>query len=92
MLSQKFIQQPSQVETAFLDNVLKQSGQEYLSSFNLACLHFVLDKNDEGFELLDRAYDEQDQWLSMLKVLPVLDSIRSDSRYIQMLKKMNFED
>jgi serine/threonine-protein kinase len=73
-----------------LDNVLKQSGQGYLSSFNLACLHFVLDKNDEGFELLDRAYDEQDQWLSMFKVLPVLDSIRPDSRYTQMLKKLNF--
>jgi serine/threonine-protein kinase len=75
-----------------LDNVRKQSGQKYLSPFNLACLHFVLDKNDEGFELLDRAYDEQDQWLSMLKALPVLDSIRPDPRYTQMLKKMNFED
>jgi len=75
-----------------LDNVQKQSGQEYISPFNLACLYFVLDKNDEGFELLDRAYDEQDQWLSSLKILPVLDSIRPDPRYTQMLKKMNFEN
>lgn len=75
-----------------LDDVLEKSGQEYLSPFNLACLHFVLDKNDEGFELLDRAYDEQDQWLSMLKALPVLDSIRPDPRCTQMLKKMNLED
>ena len=75
-----------------LDNVQNQSGQKYLSPFNLACLHFVLEKSDEGFELLNRAYEEQDQWLSMLKVLPVLDSIRPDPRYTEMLKKMNLEN
>jgi tetratricopeptide (TPR) repeat protein len=75
-----------------LDDVQNQSGQDYLSPFNQACLHFVLGNNDEGFELLDRAYDEHDQWLSMLIPLPIFDTIRSDLRYTQVLKKMNLED
>jgi len=72
-----------------LDDLLERSRTEYVSPFPLACLHFVLGKNDEGFPLLDQAYLEQDPWLCYLKISWDLDSIRSDPRYIELLKKMN---
>ncbi|MHC4538969.1 MAG: protein kinase domain-containing protein, partial [Planctomycetota bacterium] len=34
-----------------LDDLLERSKTEYVSPFHLACLHFVLGKNDEGFKL-----------------------------------------
>jgi TolB-like protein/Tfp pilus assembly protein PilF len=75
-----------------LDNLLGHSKQKYISPFILAGLHFVLGKNDTGFELLDKAYEEQDPWLCFLKTHRLIESIRSDPRYIALLKKMNLED
>ena len=74
-----------------LDNLLERSKTEYVSPFILACFHFVLGRNDEGFKLLNKAYDEQDLWLCWLKIEPPLDSIRSDPRYTALLKKMNLD-
>jgi Tfp pilus assembly protein PilF len=74
-----------------LDDVVKQSKQKYVSPFNLACLHFALGKNDEGFTLLDHAYDGQDPWLTVVKILPGLDSVRSIPKYTALLKAMNLD-
>jgi serine/threonine-protein kinase len=74
-----------------LDNLLEDSEQRNISPFILACLHFVLGNNDEGFKLSDKAFKEHDPWLCWLKVSPLLDCIRSDPRYTALLKKMNLE-
>ena len=75
-----------------LDDLLERSEQEYVSPFHLALLHFVLEKNDEGFKLLNKAYEEHDPRLCYLKISPWVDSIRSDPRYTALLKKMNLEE
>ncbi|MHC4174948.1 MAG: tetratricopeptide repeat protein, partial [Planctomycetota bacterium] len=74
-----------------LDKLLERSEQRNISPFILGCLHFALGNNDEGFKLSDKAFKENDPWLSWLKVSPLLDSIRSDPRYIALLKKMNLD-
>ena len=75
-----------------LDNLLEGSEQRNISPFILGCLHFALGKNDEGFKLANRAYEERDQWLCWLKISWLLDDIRSDPRYTALLKKMNLEE
>ncbi len=47
--------------------------------------------SDEGFKLLDKAYEEHDPTLCWLKTHPLLDSICSDPRYTTLLKKMNLD-
>ena len=74
-----------------LANQLERSNQQYISSFMFALLHFALGNNDEGFKLLDKAYEEHDPTLCWLKIHPLLDSIRSDPRYTALLKKMNLD-
>jgi hypothetical protein len=56
-----------------------------------ALLHFALGNNDEGFKSLDKAYEENDPTLCWLKIHGLLDSIRSDSRYTALLRKMNLD-
>ncbi|MHC4538156.1 MAG: protein kinase domain-containing protein [Planctomycetota bacterium] len=75
-----------------LDDLLERSKTEYVSPYALACFHFLLGKNDEGFEWLNRAYKEQDHSLCCLKIDTDLDSVRSDPRYIALLKKMNLDE
>ncbi|MHC4175105.1 MAG: protein kinase domain-containing protein, partial [Planctomycetota bacterium] len=74
-----------------LYKLLERSKTEYVSPYTLACFHFVLGKNDEGFKLLNRAFKEGDQKLCFLKIGPLFDSVRSDPRYTALLKKMNLD-
>jgi serine/threonine protein kinase/Tfp pilus assembly protein PilF len=76
-----------------LDNLMERSKESYVPSSFIARLKLVLGETDEGFELLEQAYEERDHWLPLLKVdsqLGFLD-LRSDPRYIALLKKINLE-
>ncbi len=75
-----------------LDNVLERSNRQYVSPFLLACSHFVLGQNDEGFKWADKAYEQHDPWLCFVRLSPTLDRIRLDPRYTALLRKMNLED
>jgi len=56
----------------------------------IALIHFALEEVDQGFEWLDRAFEEHDIWLGEIDVEPLLDDVRSDPRYRALLKKMKF--
>lgn len=50
-----------------------------------------LDDKDQTFEWLQKAYEERDGLLPTLEFGPWYDSLRSDPRYTELLKKMNLE-
>jgi tetratricopeptide (TPR) repeat protein len=75
----------------FFDQTVDQSMQGYTPLYFLASLYFAIGDKDQGFEFLNKAYDQQDCWLTVLKLGPVFETVRSDPRYIAMLKKMNLE-
>ncbi len=59
----------------------------------VANLYFALGENDSGFEWMDKAVEERDVWLRYLKTIPLYDllNVRSDPRYLALLKKMNLD-
>jgi len=73
------------------NELVAQSNDMYISPYGLAWLYFALGKEDQGFESLEMAYKERDTWLIEIKVEPLLDSVRSDPRFKELLKKMNLE-
>ena len=74
-----------------LDNMLKRSKEMYVSPFSIAALYFILGEKEQGFKWSEKAYDEHDPLLKHLKVAPLYDNIRSDPKYISLLKKMGLE-
>jgi len=74
-----------------LDNLLEQAKQGYIPPILLANFYFALDENDEGFKWLDKAYEEGDSTLLEIKVDPGFDSVRSDPRFLLLLKKIGLE-
>ncbi len=72
-----------------LDELLVRSKKEYISPYGLALLHFDLGENDLGFSCLEKAYDARDPWLVYMSVDFLLDRVRSDPRFKEMLKKIN---
>jgi TolB-like protein/DNA-binding winged helix-turn-helix (wHTH) protein/Tfp pilus assembly protein PilF len=57
------------------------------------CLAFTyaqLGEKDRAFELLEKMYRERDPGTTLLRVEPFLDPLRSDPRFQDLLRRMNF--
>ncbi len=77
---------------ASLNTVLEHAKTEPLSPYLVALFHFALGRNEEGFELLERAYAERDPQLSSMKMDSHLASVRSDPRYTNLLRRVGLSD
>ena len=76
-----------------LEYLTEQSKKEYVPPSYLAALSFSLGDTDQGFEWLDKSYEDRDYFLTLFMWMPLLDifGLRSDPRYKALLKKMNLE-
>ncbi len=57
----------------------------------VATIYFELGDLDEGFQWLEKAYEEKEDALSFLKIDPIFDMIRDDPRFEALLVKMNLQ-
>jgi hypothetical protein len=64
------------------------SGERYVPPFLVALIHAGLGEIDQAFDWLDRAREHSDHWVETLKVHPVLDALRADERYPQLLDRV----
>jgi serine/threonine protein kinase/Tfp pilus assembly protein PilF len=69
---------------------LKGSPRGYLSPYLLACQYVSLGDLLEAFALLEQAYRDRDDWMVWMKVDPHMDSVRSDARFKDLVRRMNF--
>jgi tetratricopeptide (TPR) repeat protein len=73
-----------------LRQLKQRSDVETIGTYPIACIHAALGEKDQAFEWLEKAYEVRDQGLLFLKVGPDLDSLRSDPRFQDLLRRMNF--
>jgi serine/threonine-protein kinase len=74
-----------------MGDLVERAKQAYISPVILAGLHFALGEIDQGFEALERAYNQRDSRLFEMKVHPEFDGVRSDPRFKKLLKKIGLE-
>ena len=65
-----------------------KAKQRYVSPYAIATIYAGLGNRDQTFEWLEKAYQERSPGLTLLKVEPMLDNIRSDPRYPDLLRRM----
>jgi tetratricopeptide (TPR) repeat protein len=65
-----------------------QPGASGWLDWNLALVYAGLGDKDQAFEHLTNAYERQERALTVIKVEPLLDNLRTDSRYAALLKKI----
>jgi tetratricopeptide (TPR) repeat protein len=66
------------------------SKRRYVSSYWIAMIYVGLDEKDEAFAWLEKAYKERSWWLLFIKMDPMVDSLRSDSRFKDLLRDIRF--
>ena len=71
-----------------IDELKQSSKQRYISSYYLALIYTGLGEKDSAFEWLENAYRERSDLLIYLKVDPRLDSLRSDARFAELVRRV----
>jgi len=69
-------------------NLELRARTEYVSSYDTAIVYEGLGHVDEAFDRLEKAHAEHSSWLAYLAVEPRLDSLRSDSRFGHLLRRV----
>ena len=67
-----------------------QSRHRYVLPDGLAYIYTTLGDPDRALESLGRAYTERTDAMTLLKVEPRFDPLRSDPRFMQLLARVSF--
>jgi tetratricopeptide (TPR) repeat protein len=73
-----------------LRKLKERSRGSDVGAYGTALIHAGLGEKDEAFEWLEKAYEERDKGMAFLRVDPTLDPLRSDPRFQDLLRRMNF--
>ncbi len=72
--------------------VLKQSLPAPDRAFQVALVYTALGDNDQAFEWLNNACHERSYFVTFIKTDPRMDSLRSDPRYSDLLRRMGLPE
>ena len=73
-----------------LSDLKELAKQRNVSPLNFALIYVGLGDRDQAFAWLNKSHEERPDSLMFIKVNPLFDSLRSDSRFIDLLRRMKF--
>jgi tetratricopeptide (TPR) repeat protein len=71
-----------------LQALIERSGKQYVSSFAIALVHIGLGEQHAAIERLEKARQEHAFELADLNITPAFNSLRSDSRFRELVKRL----
>jgi serine/threonine protein kinase/Tfp pilus assembly protein PilF len=71
-----------------LDELTKLARQKYVASYYLAGIHIGLGEDDLALEYLQKSFEEHSHWLIYLHMDPGMDSLRSNPRFQDLLRRV----
>lgn len=66
----------------------KESRERFVSNYSLALIFAALNNSEQAFDSLYKAFEDKDEFLSLLRVDPRLDNLRPDPRFSTLLVRM----
>ncbi|HJU53217.1 MAG TPA: protein kinase [Pyrinomonadaceae bacterium] len=73
---------------AELSKLEEEKKTRYISAYHIATIYAALKDRDRAFDWLDQASKERADWMVFLNVDPRFKSLRSDSRFTDLLRRM----
>ena len=71
-----------------LNELNQLAQQQYVSAYELATIYLALSNKEEAFRLLAKAYAEHSFHLVNLNVSPQFESVRSDPRFQDLVRRI----
>jgi TolB-like protein/Tfp pilus assembly protein PilF len=71
-----------------LDELNQRSKESYVAPYFIATIYAGLEEKEQAFGWLEKGHEERSFYLTWLKVDPNLDSLRSDPRFTDLLRRV----
>jgi serine/threonine protein kinase/tetratricopeptide (TPR) repeat protein len=72
------------------NELIRRSAQEYIPPTAFAYLYMGLGQKKKAFEWLETAYVQRDVWLPYIYVDSVFDTVRTDTQFQGLLRRLDF--
>ena len=76
---------------AEVEDLKKRSLRGSVTAFNLALVSLGLGDRARALDYLEQAYAADSQWLGWLKGDRIFDPLRSDPRFVALMRKLGLE-
>ena len=74
-----------------VDELLQLQKRRYVTPMALVYVYIGLGNKDQAFVWLEKAYGERSNHIAFFKVSPVVDPLRSDPRFIELLRRTGLD-
>ena len=78
--------------TKILNELLELNKHRYVTPAALANVYIGLGDKDQTFVWLEKAYEERSNYLAYLKVFPIVDPLRSDPRFTDLIRRVGLPE
>ncbi len=73
------------------DKLLALVKKKTVDPYYIAIAFLALNDVDNTFSWLEKAYNNRSVWLGIIRIDPFFDNLRSDPRYVELIRKMKLE-
>lgn len=77
---------------SILRDLLSLRQQRYVSPYTIAKIYLGLRQFDATFDYLEEAYACRTAWLIFLTSDPIFETVKSDRRFADLIRRINFQD
>lgn len=77
---------------AIRDELLELNKTRYVTPAALANVYIGLGDKEQAFVWLEKAYEEKSNYLAWLKVFPIVDPLRSDPRFKDLVRRVGLPE
>jgi serine/threonine-protein kinase len=74
-----------------LNELLKLSSTRFVPADHIALIYNGLGETEKALDWLDKGYEQKDPKMAFLKVEPKWNNLRSEPRFIDLMKRMKFD-
>ena len=71
-----------------IDELQELSKRKYVSPYFIAVIYTGLGQRDQAFTWLEKAYEERHPYMTLIGVEPLLDPLRSDPRFLNLVRRV----
>ncbi len=57
----------------------------------MAVIYIGLKETDQGFEYLEKAYENRSAWLALVNISSLFENLGSDPRFTSLLQRIGYE-
>jgi tetratricopeptide (TPR) repeat protein len=73
-----------------LEDLLASAKRQYLSKYLIATVYAAMGDKDQALAQVEQAYQDRSPWMPFLKVDPEMDSLHSDPRFQDLVRRLHF--